>query len=581
MSTGSESTPLLGLPATTANGRARAAALAAAAQLAVKPTSLVEYRSRGAIVIIGPQAQAVAAAERLHPTLRCTVVATSAEAPGAPARQHEFPVLHEKVVQVTGHLGQFAVIVAAPPPLGGINLLQKLGAVHARASASKDAMSGAASQQAHYDLVLDLSEPPLVGFEIAPVGYYAPRADAAALERALAELPAMVGEFEKPRFFQYNPDICAHGASGLAACTRCLDACPTGAIVSIREEVAVDPYLCQGAGICATVCPTGAMTYRYPSLADQLTRLATLARTCRDSGGERPVLMLHDAEGGRSRVEALAARLPEWVVPYELAEIGALGMDAWLAALAYGAQAVALLPAASTPARVADALREQLLYSGALLEAMGYPAGQVRLLEGDDDAVLAQLSAPPAAPAIAPAAFAGVDEKRTVLRLAVEHLYAHAPAPRDVAALPQGAPFGEIVVNRETCTLCMACVGVCPVGALADGAELPQLNFIEGNCVQCGLCATACPEDAIRLSARYLFDPQARRAPRTLHEETPFCCVVCGKPFATQKMMTRMAEKLQGHWMFQSDQALRRVQMCADCRVRDLYRAESKRPEII
>lgn len=598
MSTGSESTPLLGLTATTANGRARAAALAAAAQLAVKPTTLVEYRSRGAIVIIGPEAQAVAAAKRLHPTLRCTVVATSADAAGTPARQHEFPVLHEKVVQVTGHLGQFAVIVAAPPPLGGINLLQKLGAVHARTSAAKEGVSGAASQQGHYDLVLDLSDPPLVGFEIAPVGYYAPRADAAALERALAELPTMVGEFEKPRFFQYNPDICAHGASGLAACTRCLDACPTGAIVSIREEVAVDPYLCQGAGICATVCPTGAMTYRYPSLADQLTRLATLAKTYRNSGGERPVLLLHDADAGRRRIEVLAARLPEWVVPYELAEIGALGMDAWFAALAYGAQAVALLPAASTPARVTDALREQLRYSGALLEAMGYPAGQVRLLEGDDDAVLAQLSAPPAAPAIAPAAFAGVDEKRTVLRLAIEHLYAHAPmhrdvqvpretgsrerpAPRDVAMLPEGAPFGEIVVNRETCTLCMACVGVCPVGALADGAELPQLNFIEGNCVQCGLCATACPEDAIRLSARYLFDPQARRAPRTLHEETPFCCVVCGKPFATQKMMTRMAEKLQGHWMFQNDAALRRVQMCADCRVRDLYRAESKRPEII
>jgi ferredoxin len=615
MSTASGSISLLGLPAATASGRARAAALDAATQLAVQPTSLVEYRSRGAIVIIGPQAQAIAAAEQLHPTLRCTVVASTSEEGAAPARQHDFPVLHEKVVQVSGHLGQFAVVVSAPPPLGGVNLLQKLGAVQGRTSAgrsqhpaSRDTgtslygagdttpgteevgqrreqlprTSGAASQQGHYDLVLDLNEPPLIAHEIAPVGYFAPRGDAQALERALSELPGMVGEFEKPRFFQYNPDICAHGASGLTACTRCLDACPTGAIVSMRDEVAVDPYLCQGAGICASVCPTGAMTYRYPSLADQLARLAALTRTYRDAGGgERPLLLLHDAEGGRERVQALAARLPEWVVPYELAEIGSLGMDAWLSVLAYGAQAVALLPAANTPARVTDALREQLVYSGALLEAMGFHAGQLRLLEGDDEAVLAQLTDVSSAVVIPPAAFAGVDEKRTVLRLAVEHLHAHAPAPRELAALPEGAPFGEIVVNRETCTLCMACVGVCPAGALADGAELPQLNFIEGNCVQCGLCATACPENAIQLSARYLFDPLARRAPRTLHEETPFCCVVCGKPFATQKMMTRMAEKLQGHWMFKDGEALRRVQMCADCRVRDLYRAESKRPETI
>jgi ferredoxin len=600
MSTASAPTSLPGLPATTRSGRARAAALDAAVRLAVQPTALVEYRSRGAIVIIGPEAQAVAAAERLHPTLRCTVVASSAKAGAAPARPHDFPVLYEKVVQVAGHLGQFAVIVSAPPPLGGINLLQKLGAVHGRTSAGRSqhpasrdtgtsmhgagdtTLSGAASQQAHYDLVLDLSDPPYIDYEIVPVGYYAPRGDGQALERMLGELPGMVGEFEKPRFFQYNPDICAHGASGLTACTRCLDACPTGAIVSMRDEVAVDPYLCQGAGICTSVCPTGAMTYRYPSLADQLARLAALTRTYREAGGgERPLLLLHDAEAGRERVEALAAQLPEWAVPYELAEIGSLGMDAWLAALAYGVQAVALLPAASTPARVADALREQLVYTGALLEAMGYHAGQVRLLEGDDEAVLAQLTETSSAVAIPPAAFAGVDEKRTVLRLAVEHLHAHAPAPRELAALPAGAPFGEIVVNRETCTLCMACVGACPAGALADGAELPQLNFIEGNCVQCGLCATACPEDAIQVSARYLFDPQARRAARTLHEETPFCCVVCGKPFATQKMMTRMAEKLQGHWMFKDGEALRRVQMCADCRVRDLYRAESKRPETI
>jgi ferredoxin len=230
---------------------------------------------------------------------------------------------------------------------------------------------------------------------------------------------------------------------------------------------------------------------------------------------------------------------------------------------------------------VTDALREQIVYTGALLAAMGYLPAQVRMLDADDAAALAALAAPLAAARIAPAAFAGVDEKRTVLRLAIEHLHAHAPAPRALAALPAGAPFGEILVNREACTLCMACVGVCPARALADGAELPQLNFIEGNCVQCGLCATACPEHAITLAPRYLFDAQARRAPRTLHEETPFCCVVCGKPFATQKMMTRMTEKLAGHWMFQGAEALRRVQMCADCRVRDLYRAESKRPQTI
>lgn len=552
------------LPTTTAAGKARAAALKAAMDLAVAPTTLVEYRSRGALAIIGPGAEAIAAAERLQPGLRCTVVATPGSAASSAQHKYSFPVVYEKVVQVSGHLGLFSVIVSAPPPLGGVNLLQKLGSPHG-----------------HYDLVLDLSAPPLLDFDIAPLGYYAPHGDAGALERALQELPEMIGEFEKPRFFQYNADICAHGANGITACTRCLDTCPTGAIQSLREEVAVDPYLCQGAGICATVCPTGAMGYRYPSLSGQLARLTALIRTYRKAGGDRPVLLLHDAEGGRARVGSLAGRLPEWVIPYELSEIGTLGMDAWLSALAYGARGVALLPTAETPRRVTEALGKQLHYGGAVLDAMGYGNGPLRLLAGDDEAVLSELTRMPEGIPIDAATYGGVDEKRTMLRLAVEHLHQHAPAPTQVAPLPAGSPFGEILVNRETCTLCMACVAACPAGALADGNELPQLNFVEANCVQCGLCSATCPEYAITLSARYFFDPQARRTPRVLHEETPFCCISCGKPFATRKMMANMTDKLRGHWMFQGDEALRRVQMCADCRVRDLYRGSAKRPEII
>lgn len=548
------------------NGQARAAALAAAAKIGAHPTSLVSYRSTGALVIVGAMEKALAAAGRLSQTLRCTVVV---EGDGnqpldkpAPLPT-DVPVLREKVIQISGHLGQFAVVVTAPPPQGGVNLLQKLQ-----------------SERTHFDLVLDLTEPPFLQEELLPFGYYAPRGDAAALEKALSELPDMMGEFEKPRFFNYNPDICAHGANGVSGCTRCIDACPAGAIISIHEEVAVDPYRCQGAGICATVCPTGAMTYAYPSVADHLAKLSELLKTYRASGGATPIILYHDAESGQERTKALAPQLPEHVIPIEIAELGSVGSDIWLAALAYGAAGVALLPTPTTPKRVLAETSAQIEYTQPILEGMGYPGKMIALLEGDDRTALATLNHP--APALAsPAAFAVFNEKRTTLRLAIEHLHAHAPAPRAEVSLPEGAPFGQILVNQDACTLCMSCVGVCPVSALADGGDLPQLQFIESNCVQCGLCATACPEDAIRLSARYLYDPEARRATRTLYEEPPFHCVICGKPFATQKMMDRMAEKLKGHWMFQDAPALQRVKMCADCRVREMFKAEHKQSGII
>ena len=177
-------------------------------------------------------------------------------------------------------------------------------------------------------------------------------------------------------------------------------------------------------------------------------------------------------------------------------------------------------------------------------------------------------------PVLSPAGFAAFEEKRTNLRLAIEHLYDHAPSRRELVDLPPGAPFGQILVDAQACTLCMACASVCPSSAVVTGDERPELRFVERNCVQCGICATACPEDAITLQARMLFDPEASGRPRLLNEDQPFHCVSCGKPFATHSVMARMAEKLKGHWMFQDEAAMRRIQMCDECRVKDMFARE-------
>ncbi|MBE0550517.1 MAG: 4Fe-4S binding protein, partial [Rubrivivax sp.] len=122
------------------------------------------------------------------------------------------------------------------------------------------------------------------------------------------------------------------------------------------------------------------------------------------------------------------------------------------------------------------------------------------------------------------------------------------------------------------CTMCLSCVGACPVSALADNAERPQLRFIEKNCVQCGLCAVTCPEDAITLQPRlWLADGgKARKASRVLHEAEPFLCIRCSKPFGTLRGIESMMGKLAGHAMFQGA-AAERLKMCTDCRVIDMY----------
>ncbi|MDX2457468.1 MAG: 4Fe-4S binding protein [Gammaproteobacteria bacterium] len=550
---------MLNLGTQTPNGQARAVALAVAAAAEATPVGIVPYASAGTLLILGAETEALAVAERCRQqeNILCTVVTGGPDkAPAVITRREQdgMTVLTAAVTQLAGYLGAFQLELADTGSLAVINEIT-------------------AGRQV-FDLVLDLTTPPFINSELLPPGYFAPGDDAAALQQALDEIPGLVGEFEKPQYFHYNASICAHGRSGMTACNRCLDACPSDAIISLGDRIEVNPGLCQGAGSCATACPSGAITYRYPQLSDSLERLRALLKSYRDNGGIDAVLLFHDGEAGRDVVAALAAGLPEHILPVEIEALGSIGMDTWLSALAYGATTVVLLGITGSPASVVREIKVQLEVAHALLGGMGYAAG--RLLYTEQQGVelidtLENLSVPGR---LEPAGFAGLNAKRTVIRLAVDHLFAAATAlqqkTRPLVTLPTGAPFGEVLLDPSRCTLCLACVSQCPANALSAGDETPQLAFIEANCVQCGLCCRTCPEDAIAISPRYLYDFPRRNTRRILYAEEPFACIRCGKPFATRSMIERMTKKMQGHAMFQGA-ALARIKMCQDCRVIDIY----------
>jgi hypothetical protein len=48
--------------------------------------------------------------------------------------------------------------------------------------------------------------------------------------------------------------------------------------------------------------------------------------------------------------------------------------------------------------------------------------------------------------------------------------------------------------------------------------------------------------------------------------------VSCGTPFATNKVIERMLDKLSGHWMYKDETARNRLKMCQDCRVIDMMK---------
>jgi ferredoxin len=255
------------------------------------------------------------------------------------------------------------------------------------------------------------------------------------------------------------------------------------------------------------------------------------------------------------------------LLPIEVEELGSVGTDLCLSALAYGAAQVVLIIDDATPPSARDNLRRQLEWLHALIGEFGMGSAQVTLVEAD-----AALPSIDSAPAVEPSQLDMPPRKRNAIYEALDHLVNQLKPAAEQVALPAGAPFGEAVIDAGKCTLCMACVGACPGKALQDGSNraIPEVFFVEGNCLQCGACVQTCPEDAVRLEPRLLFDRERRNRARALNSDAPFACISCGKPFAPTSVINKMQEKLKGHYMFGSQRALDRLKMCEDCRVADI-----------
>ena len=279
-------------------------------------------------------------------------------------------------------------------------------------------------------------------------------------------------------------------------------------------------------------------------MATVFRRLDTLARTYREAGGAAPRLLVHDAEHGGEMIR-LAARfgrgLPADVIPFETDSLAGFGH--------------AERDTPEGEARLANALCGQ--------EA-------VRLLDLADPDALPEALYGGAAPALC-APSLPIGTRRQVTRVATKALQPEA----EIIDLPEGAPYGAVLVDQDACTLCLSCVSLCPSGALGDNPDMPQLLFQEDACLQCGLCANICPEDAITLAPRMNVTDQAF-SQVVLNEEEPFACVECGALFGVKSTIERITEKLAGnHAMFSNPDALRMIQMCDDCRVNAQFHSQN------
>ena len=497
-------------------------------------TSLVSYQSNGRVILLGGESELNRCGPFDDPL---TVTRLSTRKSEHSLGQTGIIDITGQAVEIKGYLGKFEVLLPEARP-GEVRKFEA-------------------------DIIVDLNKQAILQRELLPPGYLHEDITALKPQELQHKVLEMTGAFEKPKFFNYNAALCAHGRNGQTVCTRCIDACPAEAITSLVETIQVEPHLCQGGGTCAAVCPSGAIKYAYPKLSDSGNSLRKMLQVFHQQGGDQAVIVFHSTQ---QSAQALLDKDPQ-ILPVVVEELASVGMDLALSALVYGAAQVVLLADDQVPQTSLEHLNQQVDWLQSMLSGLGLDPLRVTIVEA-----LADIKRVEARWEINAALYTMPDNKRAALFQAIDHLYQQVEKTCDMVTLPDAAPFGEAVIDETRCTLCMACIGSCPGNALQDGSnrELPEVFFIESNCIQCGTCTQTCPENAISISPRIIFDREKRNRSRMLCQDSPYACISCGKAFAPTSVIQSMSHKLKDHYMFNTTRSMDRLKMCDNCRVADI-----------
>ena len=422
------------------------------------------------------------------------------------------------------------------------------------------------------------------GPQVSPrTGYHLLRSPSQGDMDAVAwKIFSLMGEFRKPAYVGYDPEICAGGAANHESCGICIQVCPYQAISrnpQNRLRVLVDAHACEGCGACVSACPTSSLAFTDPAPADLYARMAALLAPVPGHPQADPlVLAFHCPERGQEAlVDAGKSKVqyPATVLPVPMACLRHVSEANILAAFRMGAAGVALLGCESCPHGERELLFRKLEVARSVLDAFGLEGERVRVITGELGASRPMLQTLERfATSIGPAPITW--DGRSPLPPGNREVIAEAIAAfmdavgREPGRIPVPAeePFGLPEVQVAGCTVCRSCVNVCPTHAFRFAEERQTLELKQIACIGCGLCVTACPERVITLKPELYLDRDALDWHVVVQDEM-VSCVKCERPFINRKALEVIEAKVFSIQAIMDTFAGSRralLRMCPECR---------------
>ncbi|UOD34563.1 4Fe-4S binding protein [Deferribacteraceae bacterium V6Fe1] len=360
----------------------------------------------------------------------------------------------------------------------------------------------------------------------------------------IEKILSMTGEFLIEENVIHSQDLCQYNGKLNYGCKRCIEECNHEALTIEDNVIVIDHLACEACGKCVAVCPTGAM--QYVNSDDNNFISSFSGNNIKDK-----ILIAGDDE---------QLRKFKWNNSNKLDNIIFLNSDPkffnlmhYLFVFAIGASNIVVLN---------DKLSEsnQVLFANRLLEYLFKYKNFIKTKYNFDT-----VSTNPLPVVYTNYSFAS---RRKKLASILNFLFESSSFNDVLIEENYLNIFGEVIVDEGKCSLCLACVNHCKIGALLSNEFNYSLNHNPSICIQCKICEYVCPEDAISVKEGLLLSEKFFEVNELCRDE-PIVCPGCNKAFGSKKSFEAVKLKLSGVGLLESKGKF--LHYCEECRVKRLF----------